>query len=58
MVMPRFMKLTQAEFDTIVNDKRCTLAHKLVIAGRIERGEWEIIDKGDEKSDDKDKKTD
>ncbi|WP_317137747.1 hypothetical protein [Methanochimaera problematica] len=42
--MPRYLKLTQEEFDKIINDSRCTLAHKMVIAGRIERGEWEIIE--------------
>lgn len=47
MAMPRYMKLTQKEFDDIINDPRCTLAHKMVIAGRIERGEWEITDKTD-----------
>lgn len=44
MSMPRYMKLTQKELDEIINDPRCTLGHKMVIAGRVERGEWEITD--------------
>ena len=36
------MKLTLEKLDNIVNDPRCTLAHKIVISGRIERGDWII----------------
>ncbi|MDD3407603.1 MAG: hypothetical protein PHP13_05915 [Methanomicrobium sp.] len=48
MSMPRYLKLTQKELDELVNNPKCTLAHKMVIAGRIERGEWEITDKADD----------
>ncbi|MCK4269025.1 MAG: hypothetical protein KAW93_00945 [Methanogenium sp.] len=53
MKMTRNMKLTQEELDNIVNDPRCTLAHKMVISGRIERGDWIITDSPDQKSGDK-----
>ncbi|MBN2733442.1 MAG: hypothetical protein JXQ82_01095 [Methanomicrobiaceae archaeon] len=49
MAMPRYMKLTQKELDEIINDPRCTLGHKMVIAGRVERGEWEITDDDEKK---------
>ena len=47
------MKLTQNELDNIVNDPRCTLAHKIVISGRIEREDWIITDSPDSELDNK-----
>jgi len=47
------MKLTQKKLDNIVNDPRCTLAHKIVISGRIERGDWIITDSPDPESGEK-----
>ena len=44
MVLPRYNKLTKAEFDRIMNDRNCTLSHKMIIEGRIRRGEWVIVD--------------
>ena len=37
-------KSAKAEFDRIMNDRNCTLSHKMIIEGRIRRGEWVIVD--------------
>ena len=44
MGLPRYNKLTKEEFDRIMNDRNCTLSHKMIIEGRIRRGEWVIVD--------------